>query len=494
MDGPLRLEGEGATARLAETIAMVAEPGWVIRLEGDLGAGKSSFARAFIRALADDPGLEVPSPTYTLVQRYDEAEPPVLHADLYRLADPGEVTELGLDDPDDPAIRLIEWPGQAGDGAFPGALTLTLAMDGEAARIARVSGPQDLVARLARSAAIDAFLASAGHGEAPRRRLQGDASSRRYERLATDPPLILMDAPRQPNGPPVKDGKPYSQLVHLAESVHAFVGVGEALRERGFLAPKILAHDLEAGLLLLGHLGTQTMLRDAGGPDPVRYGTASRLLAALHGTEWPIVLPVPGGGSHTLHRYDSDVFLTEISLCPDWYLSHRGIDPATFDRTAFDAAWRALLAPLDDQPATLTLRDFHSPNLIWQADGQGHHHIGLIDFQDALLGPPAYDMASLMQDARVTVSPALQAELLSAYADARGDGFDRNAFEAGVALMAMQRNTKLLGIFVRLSVRDGKHGYLAHLPRIEAYVRQCLQHPHLAPLRPFYQHILPEVA
>lgn len=494
MIGPIRLEGEAATERFADDVAMLAAPGWVVRLEGGLGAGKTSFARAFIRALADDPALEVPSPTYTLVQRYDEADPPVLHADLYRLSDPSEVTELGLDDPDDPAIRLIEWPGQAGQGAFPGALTVALTMEGEAARTATLSGPQDVLDQVVRSFAIRAFLERSGHAAAARRRLQGDASTRRYERLATDPPLIVMDAPRQPRGPAVRDGKPYDQLVHRAESVHAFVAIGAALREKGFAAPAILAQDLDAGLLLLEHLGTGSILRSDGGPDPERYETASRLLAALHETDWNRVLPLPGGGEHRLHRYDSDVFLTEISLCPDWYLPHRGIDPHEFDRAGFEAAWRALLAPLDDRPFTLTLRDVHSPNLIWRDDRQGLAKVGLLDFQDALLGPPAYDVASLMQDARITVSPALQTRLLSAYADARGAGFDSETFKAEAALMTMQRNTKILGIFARLNARDGKPAYLAHLPRIEAYVRQSLRHPHLAPLRPFYAPILPEAA
>ncbi|CAN0599191.1 unnamed protein product, partial [Ectocarpus sp. 12 AP-2014] len=163
MIGPLTLVGDAATEQLAQDIAMVAAPGWVIRLEGDLGAGKTTFARAFIRTLAKVPGLEVPSPTYTLVQRYDEADPPVLHADLYRLSDPSEMVELGLDDADDPAVRLIEWPGQAGEGAFPGAITLALEMLGEGARQATLTGPQDLLDRVARSLDIRAFLATANH-------------------------------------------------------------------------------------------------------------------------------------------------------------------------------------------------------------------------------------------------------------------------------------------------------------------------------------------
>ena len=515
---PRRLDGEAETARYAQDIAMAARAGWTIRLEGDLGAGKSTFARAFIRALARDPGLEVPSPTYTLVQRYEECAPPVLHADLYRLADPSEIVELGLDDPDDPAIRLIEWPIRAGEGAFPGALTLHLALHGTVARVATLSGPVAPMAAVASSLLARVLIDEAGFAVADRARLTGDASARRYETVTgAGAPVILMDAPRQPDGPPVKDGKPYSQLVHLAESVDAFVAVSHALRERGFAAPRVLAGNLEAGQLLLEDMGRGSVLDGTGAPVPERYAAAAATLAALHGHDWPTTLPVgwdgdaalvatktgrgtalwPDDRQHALARYDSTVFLTEISLCPDWYLPYRkarGAHVEAFDREAFFATWAELLAPLDGAPATLVLRDFHSPNIIWREGEEGIGRVGIIDHQDALLGPPAYDVASLVHDARVTIEPTLQDTLLSTYLAARGSAVDPAAFRAALALMQLQRNTKILGIFARLDARDGKPQYLAHLPRIEAYVRQALAHPALAALRPFYAAILPPEA
>ncbi len=499
MIGPLTLIGDTATEQLAQDIAMVAAPGWVIRLEGDLGAGKTTFARAFIRTLAKDVSLEVPSPTYTLVQRYDEADPAVLHADLYRLSDPSEMVELGLDDPDDPAIRLVEWPGQAGEGAFPGAITLTLDMQGEAARQATLSGPQDMLDRLSRSLDIRAFLTAANHPCADRQRLLGDASTRRYERLI-DTPLIVMDAARQPDGPIVQpdtgalkqDAKPYSQLVHLAESVHAFSAVGTALRQAGFAAPVTHASDLDNGLLLIEDLGGDTILHADGAPDSERYQVAGELLGALHDVDWPEELSVPGGGTHHLHHYDTGVLLTEISLLPDWYVAHRGVEAADFDRAGFFAAWQTALAPLDEEPSTLTLRDYHSPNIIWRDQETGLARLGLIDFQDALLGPPAYDVAALVQDARVTIPADLQEQLIKAYI--RASGANGDWLRARVALMGAQRNSKILGIFARLNARDGKPGYLKHLPRVEKYMRQCLTHPSLAELKPFYDQLLPEVA
>ncbi|MFK7792323.1 MAG: tRNA (adenosine(37)-N6)-threonylcarbamoyltransferase complex ATPase subunit type 1 TsaE [Devosiaceae bacterium] len=487
------LVGEAATQVLANDIAMVAAPCWTIRLEGDLGAGKTTFARAFIRALAKDDGCEVPSPTYTLVQRYDEAQPPVLHADLYRLGDPSEIVELGLDDADDPAIRLIEWPGNAGEGAFPGALTLSLTADGEEARTVHLTGPDEMVARIERTLAIRTLLESAGYSDATRQRLLGDASTRRYERLV-DQPLIIMDAARQPDGPIVRDGKPYSQLVHLAESVHAFSAVGEALRERGFGAPAIHAADLDDGLLLIEDMGTETILDVQGAPDADRYRASVELLAALHKADWPADLPISGsasdGSTHHLHCYDSDVFMTEIALCPDWYVAHRGVELSAFDRDGFFAAWAKVLVPLDEESPTLTLRDYHSPNIIWQPGKVGAARLGLIDHQDAMRGPPAYDIASLVQDARVTIPITLQQDLLEAYIAA--SGVDDAWLRARFTVMAAQRNTKILGIFARLNARDGKPGYLKHLPRVEGYMRQLLQHSVLAQLKPYYDQLLPE--
>ncbi len=497
MSDAVKLIGDAATEQLAEDIAMVAAPGWVIRLDGDLGAGKTTFARAFIRALARDASLEVPSPTYTLVQRYDEADPPVLHADLYRLSDPSEMVELGLEDEDDPAIRLVEWPDQAGAGAFAGAITLYFAMEGEEARALRFDGPDALLARIDRSLAIRAFLGAASRADARRQRLLGDASTRRYERLANEP-LIVMDAARQPDGPAVRPdtgavkqaAKPYSQLVHLAESVHAFVAVGSALQDRRFAAPAIHAADLDAGLVLLDDLGEAAIVDALGAPILERYQTAVELLAAIHRASWPDRLAIPGDGAYRLHRYDMPVFLTEISLCPDWYVPHRGVEADDFDRAGFFSAWQGLLAPLEDEPRTLTIRDYHSPNIIWQPNASGSDRIGLIDFQDALLGPPAYDIASLVFDARVTIPPDLQSQLLDAYL-AKSEA-DPDRLRARVALMGAQRNSKILGIFARLNARDGKPGYLQHLPRVEAYMRQCLKHPALAKLKPLYEQLLPE--
>ena len=155
-------------------------------------------------------------------------------------------------------------------------------------------------------------------------------------------------------------------------------------------------------------------------------------------------------------------------------------------RDGFRRAWGALIDRLEGSEKTLVLRDFHSPNIIWRPDREGHDRVGLIDFQDAVIGPAAYDVASLAMDARVTIPPDLEARIVEAYCAARGD-FDRESFDAAYAIMAAQRNSKILGIFVRLNVRDGKPGYLKHLPRIRDYLARSLGHPALKEVRAFYE-------
>ena len=157
-------------------------------------------------------------------------------------------------------------------------------------------------------------------------------------------------------------------------------------------------------------------------------------------------------------------------------------------RDGYRQEWDALISRLGGRETTLMLRDFHSPNIIWRGERQGHDRLGIIDFQDALVGPTAYDVASLAFDARVTVPPEIEQATLDAYVAARhaAGAFDEETFRETYAIMAAQRNSKILGIFVRLDRRDGKPAYLRHLPRIRDYLRRALSHPALAARRDFY--------
>lgn len=482
------LADEQATALWAEDIALALKPGDCLLLSGDLGAGKTTLARAIIRTLCNDPLMDVPSPTFTLVQAYD-GRVPVAHFDLYRIAQADELDELGLDEALLTAAALVEWPERA-EGRLPaGAIQIRLEHEGGGRRASlEAGGPA--AARLERSFAIRAFLEKAGKGPLNRSFLLGDASSRTYElaSIGDAPPMVVMNAPRQPDGPPIRDGKPYSQIAHLAESVTPFVAVDKALRAEGFCAPEILAADLDQGLLLTEHLGTGNFLDPDGNPVAERYEAAAVLLARLHGVRWPRDIDL-GGVIHHVPDYDPAAMMIEAELALDWYFpAMTGRAAAADERAAFSAAWAALITIAQNSEQSLVLRDYHSPNLIWRPERRGEARLGIIDFQDAMIGPSAYDVASLAQDARVTVSPELEQRVLKAYCAARkaAGQFDRPAFDLAYAIMAAQRNSKILGIFVRLDRRDAKPHYLRHLPRIRAYTARALAHPALSGLKAVY--------
>lgn len=485
-----RLPDEQATARLGEDIAMVLGAGDVLALSGDLGAGKTTLARALIRAMAGDPALEVPSPTFTLVQSY-ETRLPLHHFDLYRLGSPEELDELGLDEMLASGAALIEWPDRAGD-RLPGAsLLLELTHEGEG-RLARLAGRGRAMERVARSLAMRDFLASAGWGAATRRHFTGDASARSYETVALSGQemRVLMNSPRLVLGPPVRDGKPYAVIAHTAQSVAAFVAVDRALAARGVCVPEIHAQDLDRGFLLISHLGSGSFLDADGRPVAERYAAAAELLAALHAQAWPPRLEAAPGIFHEVPPFDRDALMIEADLLVDWYVPYATGRPAGAAlRAGFHAAWNKVLDRLEGAEKSLVMRDFHSPNLIWRGERQGHDRLGVIDFQDALIGPSAYDVASLALDARVTVTPEIERTTVDAYVRARKrqGGFDEAGFAEAYAIMAAQRNSKILGIFVRLNERDGKPAYLRHLPRIRDYLERALAHPVLKELADFYR-------
>jgi N-acetylmuramate 1-kinase len=491
------LADEEATVRFARDVGAVLEPGDLVTLSGALGAGKTTFVRALIRQLAADETIEVPSPTFTLMQTYELSRFVLVHADLYRLAGAAELAELGFDDLPEGAVVLLEWPDRAAGLLPPDRLDITFTLTpqlGAEERNARVVGYGAVAARVERIPPLRAFLDESGFGEARRARMQGDASTRIFERLTLDKrAAILMNAPRQPDGPPVRDGKPYSAIAHLAEDVIPYVAIAAGLRAHQVSAPAILDADLDRGLVIMEDLGDERIVAgDRPAPIEARYAAAVDLLAALHCQTLPEVLPVAPHLDYRLPRYDIEAFLVEAELLLDWYLPAVSAPASTPMRETFLALWREALTPAVAAPPTWVLRDYHSPNLLWLPGREGTAQIGVVDFQDALLGPAAYDVASLLQDARVDIPESLEVALLGRYARARraqDGGFDVAGFTKIYATLTAQRATKILGIFARLDRRDGKPQYLRHIPRLWAYLQRSLVHPALAPLRAWYANV-----
>jgi len=494
----LDLASEQDTGWLAREVASLLRPGDLVALAGGLGAGKTTFARALIRTLCDDVAMEVPSPTFTLVQNYDGVLAPVVHADLYRVTDPGELDTLGWGEIDPEAILIVEWAERTGGPLAPDRLDVAfeLVSGRDGARRCVVTGHGSMAARVAMARAIAGLLRRAGWQDAIRNHLQGDASSRAYERLAKPggETAILMIAPRRPDGPPVRGGKPYSRIAKLAEDIRPFVAMARGLADQGLSAPALLASDLETGLLLLEDFGSDYVAVD-GVPIEDRYSAAIDVLVALHSADLPTVLPVADGIEHAIPPYDMEAMLIEVELVLDWYLPHCGQHALSMSaRLGFADVWSQTLGPLIAGRQTWTLRDFHSPNLHWLENREGARRIGLIDFQDCVLGPAAYDVASLCQDARLDVPETMELRLLGHYVRSRraiDPRFDAAAFVRDYAIMGAQRATKILGIFARLNQRDGKPQYLRHLPRIERNLVRCLAHPGAAALQAWFRTHIP---
>ncbi len=481
------LTAESDTTALGRELSFFVRPGDWLLLFGDLGAGKSTLARAFIHALAPEAGaFDVPSPTFTLVQAYDFTRVPVAHADLYRIGDPEEVFELGLEDLAQDHVLLVEWPGRL-PAPPQDRLEILLEHAGQG-RLARLRGFGSWAARLQRMEQARRFLAASHEGPFERRFLMGDASSRRYERITAPgrPAAILMDMPGRPDGPPLRGGRSYDEIARLARSARAVWAVNTVLAERGFSAPRIFAQDLEHGLMLLEDLGDAVFGRlYARGEMAEPLAAAVDVLAAIAAQDWPARVRTPGG-EHHVAAYDDEAFLAEAELLLDWFLPH--VEGARADddmRSEYRRIWRALLPLARVGAPVWVLRDYHSPNLIWLPRREGLARVGLIDTQDVVLGPAAYDLASLLQDARFTIPPQVEEQMLERYLALRaaaGPGFDAAAFRVAHAVMGAQRAAKVLGIFVRLKERDAKPAYMAHIPRLRRYLARNLAHPALAPL------------
>jgi N-acetylmuramate 1-kinase len=489
----LQLQGEADTSALGERLSLWARPGMVILLQGDLGSGKSTLARAFIRRLMNsDKENDIPSPTFSLLQVYDDTRVPVFHADLYRLSMQSEVDELGLQTLLTTHCGLVEWPERQSRALSPDVLHITLSGRGDH-RSAHLEAEGSWATALNRDQELQHFLTTTPHANSRRHFFEGDASSRRYERIVANDGhmVLLMDMPQRPDGPPVKDGRPYSQIAHLAENITSVVAINRHLVSLGYSAPRILHADLQHGLALIEPLGFNvyaTMMR-AGLDMHEALGEAAAVLAHMATQNWPRQPEAAPGVFHTLHDYDEQAQLIEVDLLPCWYIPFmRDIEATAEQRESFADVWSRVLPLAKPQTPQWTIRDFHSPNLLWIPERVGLKRVGIIDSQDAVMGHPAYDLVSMAQDARVDVPEALEDFIIQQYIALRQrqGAFDVDAFMTAYAVLGAQRSTKILGIFARLNKRDGKPGYLKHMPRVKQYLIRNLRHKALQPLRQWH--------
>lgn len=320
-----------------------------------------------------------------------------------------------------------------------------------------------------REALRRAFLNTTGWATALPEALASDASFRRYFRLSLgNQRVLLMDAPPE-----------------HGEDVRPFARVDRHLIDLELSAPEILAEDAEHGFLLLEDFGdaTFTNLLDQDAGEAELYALATDVLVGLHAMENIRTAP------DWLPPYDDERLLAEVALLPDWFMTAHGLSITTADRAAYGQAWLALFQHVHAGPRTLVLRDYHVDNLMRLDGREGVRACGLLDFQDAVAGHPAYDLMSLLEDARRDIAPDLQAGMKDRYFDALNIT-DTDAFNAAYAILGAQRHAKVIGIFTRLDRRDGKAVYLKHIDRVWGLLEQNLKHPALADIRAWMdQHI-----
>lgn len=356
-----------------------------------------------------------------------------------------------------------------------------------------------------REAAKAAFLSAHGFGDARRQPLTGDASTRAYERLHgpggetfifMDQPPSVETAPCPPDATPSQRAAlGYNALARLAAGrVDAFVACAGWLNAQGLSAPKVLAADAARGLAVLEDLGDDLYARliEAGTDEAPLYDAAIDGLLAIHAAPAPSILSYDGS-TWPLLSYDDLALKTAHDIFIEWQPKFRDL---AFDDAAL-AEWEAIWAPIraaGEAGATVFChRDYHAENLVWLPERRGAARVGMLDFQDAVLAHPAWDLSMLLHDARRTVSPEREAACLERYLAARPE-LDRAAFLADYHALGALNIVRILGIFARLVTRDGKPRYADFIPRLWVYLDACLSDPALAGLKAWFDKYVPAEA
>ncbi len=353
-----------------------------------------------------------------------------------------------------------------------------------------------------RATEIQEFLDQAGWGAAARTPLNADASTRRYERLRRKTETaMLMDAPPLESVPcpPGADEEErlklgWNAISRLAASrVEAFAAVSEYLRMLGLSAPEVIDQNLPRGLALLEDLGDDLFAEVImkGGDEIALYAGAGEVLAAVHRAPAPAMLPYRGGEWPILD-YDHLALSANIDLFPEW-MPQRDLAIRISEQTRlrWERVRENLIAKAEDFPRALILRDTHAENLLWLPQREGLARVGLLDFQDAVLGWGEWDMSMLLHDARRDVSPQAREAATIAYLD--GTGTSRADFDERLAVLGAMNVMRIMGIFARLVTRDKKPRYDQFQPRLRGLLNDTLSHPSLTEARDFVTAVAPHL-
>jgi tRNA threonylcarbamoyl adenosine modification protein YjeE len=459
------------TERLAAQLAPYLTAGDVIALSGDLGTGKSVFARALLVALGCRE-THIPSPTFTLVQTYMDTRLPTAHTDFYRVEDPAEVAALDLGDFLSHGVVIVEWPEKAPQALPATALHITLTATGDSTRTVTLNGHgwKKRLAfadrSLARAVTPEGRLAyaRAATGEAidTVAIVAADASFRSYWRIqTTQGSRILMDAP-----PPLEEVTPFAAISSYLNSV-------------GVHAPAVHHMDVTNGYMLLEDFGDTTMF------EAIKQGED---MAALYEKAVDVLTHLAKQPLADVPVFSPALYQDEACLYTDWYLPvvrGRATDPAL--RQELRDLWLPLVAKINATPKTTILGDYHCQNLMvlphWRA--AGIDGMGVLDFQGARVGTVAYDMVSLLYDVRFDVPADLRGHLIRRFVDGLDGAVTMTEFMTALRLSGVQNLMRIAGIFTRLQHRDGKTAYGRYMPRLWGHLSELLAHPECAAVRHF---------
>jgi hypothetical protein len=465
------LNGETETAALAVRIAPFLIAGDVIALSGDLGMGKSVFARAILKAMGCREE-HIPSPTFTLVQTYVDTRLPVAHVDLYRLEDAGEIDALDLQDYFTHGITLIEWPEKAADALPDTALHLSITAVDDQTRTVSFSGKgwekrlAFILPGLARPVTPEGRLAYARQATGEEIEdisiVAADASFRSYWRIQTqNGPRILMDAP-----PPLEDVTPFAKISDFLNGI-------------GVHAPRVEHMDTKGGYALLEDFGDTTMF------EAMKQGYN---MTALYEKAVDILIHVAKSANADVPAFTARAYQDEVCLYADWYLPTTygaATDPAL--RQQLRDMWLPLVARIQEIPKTTILGDYHCQNLMvlphWQEDGIAG--MGVLDFQGARIGTVAYDMVSLLYDVRFDVPADLRGHLIRRFVSGLDGAVTMDDFMTAFRLSGVQNLMRIAGIFTRLQYRDGKEVYARYMPRLWGHLSELIAHPDCTQVRQF---------
>ncbi|MDB4225408.1 MAG: tRNA (adenosine(37)-N6)-threonylcarbamoyltransferase complex ATPase subunit type 1 TsaE [Alphaproteobacteria bacterium] len=470
------------TEALAKEVSLILQKGDFISLIGELGSGKTTLTKYIVNSVCEH-NQEVTSPTFNLSQTYPTQRCPITHYDLYRIEDYADLEEIGFNEALEEGVVIIEWAEKFSDELPKDRLQIKIEDNGRNKRIIHITGYGSWEKRLKRNIHLNSFIAQCNLEVVDRNWMKGDASERSYQRIITNNNsyVVMNHNQRKNKQNPTK----------LAEGLEAFILINYHLENLGVKVPKIIKIDRKNSFLLLEDLGNiQYSQIDLSGNDTFDYYLPAVESLVLIQNFYPKKSLEHDGMKHILNSYDNNIYLEEVKLLTNWYWPYKKSTLCKANAyNEYISIWLALISKIS-QSSSLTLRDFHSPNLLWVDNEKGLRRCGIIDFQDALIGHPLYDVISLTQDARIDINKELETQILNYYIELKYSESPKD-LRADIMqdyyIIATQRCFKILGVFARLAMSNNSPEYLLHMPRIIGYIERNFENEILRDLKEWFE-------